>query len=329
MPPFDFSNLANAQAASPQQPQQFDINSLLSNPIAALGIGLLTSKTPQEGIKQGFGLLSAGAQERRKQMLEQLQTLKLQKEIAGGDNPANVKEWEYYNKLTPDQQKAYLGMKRATQTLNLGGTQAILNPIGGIAAQYPVTPKPDQMPEFKGAQKRAETAGTNLGEEDASLMRQESSMPQLEDAVQILHDLGQKATYTTAGKVWNTAVRQAGFGATEGAQAREAYMAHVKNNVLPLLRQTFGAQFTKAEGDSLLTTMGDPDKSPEEKDAVLNAFIADKKATLETTRRRVQPTAADVFVGAGQQQDAQDGLAPLPAAQPKRLKYNPATGKLE
>lgn len=302
-----------------------------NSPITALGIGLLTSRTPQEGLKAGMGLLSANAERRRQEQLDKLQQMKLEREMAGGDNPATVKEWEYFNKLTPDQQKAYLGMKRAQQTINLGDSQAVLSPTGGIAAQYQVNPKPDNMPAFKGAQKRAEVAGTNLGEEDASLMRQESSLPQLEDAVGKLHDLGQKATYTWAGKARDLAVRQLGGGATEASQAREAYMSHVKNNVLPLLRQTFGAQFTKAEGDSLMTTMGDPDKSPEEKDAVLNAFIEDKKATLETTRRRVQPTAADVFPT--QDLAPPDGtpanLPPPSQPQTKRFKWNPVTKRLE
>ena len=71
---------------------EFDINSFLSSPAAALGIGLLTSRTPQEGISQGVGLLSANAARKRQEMLDQLQTLKLQREINGGDNPANVKE---------------------------------------------------------------------------------------------------------------------------------------------------------------------------------------------------------------------------------------------
>jgi dsDNA-binding SOS-regulon protein len=80
--------------------------------------------------------------------------------------------------------------------------------------------------------------------------------------------------------------KQVGGGPTEGALARVSYISHVKNNILPLLRQTFGAAFTAAEGDSLLATLGDPDMHPDEKKAALAAFIADKRATLETLRRQ-------------------------------------------
>lgn len=40
----------------------FDINNAMSDPRVALGIGLLTTRTPQEGISQGIGLLSQQSQ---------------------------------------------------------------------------------------------------------------------------------------------------------------------------------------------------------------------------------------------------------------------------
>lgn len=146
--------------------------------------------------------------------------------------------------------------------------------------------------EFKPKISRATEAGKQLGEEDANLMAAEAALPQLEQAVTTLSQLGKKATYTMAGQLRDAAVRQMGFGATEGAKAREAYVAHVKNNVLPLLRRTFGAAFTRAEGDSLLATFGDPNKSPEEKDSVLQALIEDKIATIGTMQRQTGKIAA-------------------------------------
>jgi hypothetical protein len=55
----------------------------------------------------------------------------------------------------------------------------------------------------------------------------------------------------------------------------------VDNQILPLLRETFGAQFTLQEGQSLKTTLGDPEKSPQEKRAVLEAFIEQKVRNIE------------------------------------------------
>jgi hypothetical protein len=72
----------------------------------------------------------------------------------------------------------------------------------------------------------------------------------------------------------------------------------IKNNVLPLLRQTFGAAFTAAEGDSLLATFGDPNMAPTEKEAVLDALIESKTADLETKYRLVMRGENPVLTGA-------------------------------
>ena len=74
---------------------------------------------------------------------------------------------------------------------------------------------------------------------------------------------------------------------TAGAVARAEYIATVANEILPLLRQTFGAAFTAAEGESLKATLGDPNSSPAEKDAQLKAFIAAKERQIRSKQRRV------------------------------------------
>jgi hypothetical protein len=112
-------------------------------------------------------------------------------------------------------------------------------------------------------------------------------MPQLQAAAAELKELGKTATYTHTGQAIDFARREAGMEPSPGSLARVAYIAHVKNNVLPLLRQTFGAAFTAAEGDSLLATLGDPDMHPQEKAATLDAFISDKMATLQSLQRQV------------------------------------------
>lgn len=38
----------------------------------------------------------------------------------GGESPANVREWQYYNQLGPDQQAAYRQMRRADKTVDTG-----------------------------------------------------------------------------------------------------------------------------------------------------------------------------------------------------------------
>ena len=136
--------------------------------------------------------------------------------------------------------------------------------------------------------------GKDLGEKKSDLGNLESTLPQLEEAVAKLGQLGQTATYTKAGQLLDTSMRQSNLPMRQAAIDRAEYISKVDNQILPLLRQTFGAQFTQKEGDSLKITLGDPDKSPQEKDAVLRSFIETKKATIGTLQRRTgaAPAAA-------------------------------------
>ena len=101
-----------------------------------------------------------------------------------------------------------------------------------------------------------------------------------------LSDLGKKATFTKSGQAVNAARRQLGLGVNEGGIARADYISKIDNEILPLLRQTFGAQFTENEGKSLRATLGDPDVSPKEKDAVLRSFISAKIGAIESLSRK-------------------------------------------
>lgn len=128
--------------------------------------------------------------------------------------------------------------------------------------------------------------GKEEGEGVAELKDRLASLPQLENVVNKLSDLGKKATYTYIGQFADSAQRQAGMDTGEGAVARKEYISYVDNQVLPLLRQTFGAQFTLKEGENLKVTLGDPNATPEEKDAVLRSFIETKKDTINSKERQ-------------------------------------------
>ena len=80
----------------------------------------------------------------------------------------------------------------------------------------------------------------------------------------------------------------------EGAVNRVAYEAHVNNIVLPLMRSYFGAQFTEKEGESLKTLLGNPNLSPAERNAALDAFLANKKADIERMQRKAGTEAPAV-----------------------------------
>jgi len=123
----------------------------------------------------------------------------------------------------------------------------------------------------------------------------QANMPRIEQVTRELSELGGRATYTTFGKALDVGRKELGMSPRESAVARKAYMSKVDNEILPLLKQTFGAAFTKAEGDSLRATLGDPDATPEAKNAVLKAFIESKKGQIESLQRRTGqsvPTAS-------------------------------------
>jgi len=164
---------------------------------------------------------------------------------------------------------------------------------GGVVAQPNYL---DTASAINAAKNRAEASGKILGESDARLNSMQASMPQLETTVAKLSELGKKATYTYPGQIKDIISRQipasVGGGATEGSIARTEYQNTVRDVLLPTLRQTFGAQFTVAEGEKLEQTLGDPNKTPEEKDAALRAFIEQKHLTIDSLRRETGGASA-------------------------------------
>lgn len=136
--------------------------------------------------------------------------------------------------------------------------------------------------------------GAAQGEAQANLTAQAAQYPRLVQVANKLSSLGKKATYTLAGQGLNTLKRQTGIPVGPGAVARAEYISTVDNEVLPLLRQTFGAAFTAEEGNRLRVTLGDPDKDPSEKDAVLSAFINQKAAQIDTLKRQTGGQSSNI-----------------------------------
>ena len=143
------------------------------------------------------------------------------------------------------------------------------------------------LPGIRGSIKQAEKEAVAKGEAFTALNRAKAALPGLEEVTTKLKSLADIATHTTTGKVFNTLEKELGFGATEGATARTTMRSIVDNQVLPLLRDTFGAAFTKAEGDSLRNTLLDPDTAPEQMKATLDAFIEQKVRNIETSEREL------------------------------------------
>lgn len=170
---------------------------------------------------------------------------------------------------------------------DIGGGRVGQNVYSGAVESYiPKSLSPSETPQTKAAQAMATKQGAAQAEASTQLADMEAQMPRLETVVNELDALGQKATYTEAGQALDWARRQAGMDPRESAIARKEYISKVDNEILPLLRQTFGAQFTEKEGQALKATLGDPDASPQEKSAVLRSFIATKQEQVKTLQRR-------------------------------------------
>ena len=137
-------------------------------------------------------------------------------------------------------------------------------------------------PQITKAVKMAEKEATERGEVLTDLGRMEASLPGVKEVVSELLELSDIATSTLGGKAFDFVVKQSGFGSTKGATAKAKMSAIVDNQVLPLLKETFGAAFTATEGEALKASLVDPDSSPAQRKAQLEAFLAQKERNVRT-----------------------------------------------
>jgi hypothetical protein len=107
-------------------------------------------------------------------------------------------------------------------------------------------------------------------------------MPGLLEATGNLRELAQVATSTIGGRMFDVIAKESGWGSTEGANARAKFVAIVNNQVLPLLKQTFGGAMTEKEGEKLAATLGDPNATAEQKTLQIDAFIEQKMRDIES-----------------------------------------------
>jgi hypothetical protein len=228
---------------------------------------------------------------------------------SGGDQPATLQEWAAFSQMTPEQQQQYLIMKRASPYLDLGTGYGRPDPLNPGNLSGPEIPKDNFTPAYDAA------VGGGQGKVDvetqAAADSLSSKLPGLQSVVGELGQLAKTATYTQTGQLIDNIIRETGQTPPDSAIARTKYIAMVDNQVLPLLRDTFGAAFTVKEGETLRATLGDPNKSPVEKQAILEAFIEQKVRDLAALESRLpqQPT---------------QNTAPV-----IERTYNPVTGRLE
>jgi len=228
---------------------------------------------------------------------------------------SNMRDHQYRQSLSPEEQQVFDDNKLIRS--ERGDRIDFLHPITGALVKS--TPKglapkdqPDHIAEAAGAAEEAKlgqqlvlkpqieaavTAARVQAQESGEVFndwsRAKAAMPGLLTTVGELKGLAVIATSTWGGIAWDTAVKQLGFGATKGATAKAKFVALINNQVLPLLKPTFGGSFSIQEGESLKATMGDANATPEEKLAQLSAFIENKYREIETKQRQLDEVGRD------------------------------------
>lgn len=218
----------------------------------------------------------------------------------GGIGKYNPRDYttESWNKFIQTGNPGVLSRYETSMQERLAADQGLTNAVAQSQAQIAGSKagateqgKSDvqlaMKPKIQAAVKQAEQEAKDKGETVSALTRAKAALPGLQEVSQKLKTLADVATYTIGGKAFDEVVKQLGFGSTEGATARAKMISIVDNQVLPLLRDTFGAAFTAAEGDRLRDTFIDPDASPEQKKATLDAFIEQKVRNIETQEREL------------------------------------------
>ncbi len=142
-------------------------------------------------------------------------------------------------------------------------------------------------PKVIQATKLAEWRSKFLAEDIEKLSSLESGMQGIDEMVTDLSALADDVSYTFVGKAANYLLNK-GFGIeTEGGTARVKWTSIVDNEILPLLKQTFGAAFTAAEGERLKATLGSEDYTTKQKMAALESFVSSKRRQVEGLRRKL------------------------------------------
>ena len=161
-------------------------------------------------------------------------------------------------------------------------------------------------PQITRAVKLAEKEASERGDVLNDLSRAEAGLPGLIKATDNLKELSVAATSTYGGRLFDLIAKESGWGSTKGANARTKYIAIIDNQVLPLLKQTFGGAMTEGEGLRLSNTFGDPNATPEQKMLQTEAFIEQKLRDIEGLKiqsgTNEDQSEADIFAKYGVEQ---------------------------
>ena len=168
--------------------------------------------------------------------LKEAQIAKANREAIVGDNPSNVREWEYYNKLTPEQRSEYIRMKRADKVMDLGTSFGVLNPAN------PSAPPVASVPKDVAGEAVAKAQGKAMGEGAAALPKARVALDQYNQQESVVQGAIDKAIGQSDG--WTT-----GFlgGVTSYVPGTSA---HNLSNTLNTIKSNLGFDKLQAMRDA-------------------------------------------------------------------------------
>lgn len=105
---------------------------------------------------------------------------------SGSDLPSDVKSFQFFQNLTPEQKERFLELKRGGRVVNLGGEQVILDPSGRVTKTLPVTPGPALQPGVISAAETAKGRAVVSVERQKNLSKAQSALKGFEQQTDLV-----------------------------------------------------------------------------------------------------------------------------------------------
>lgn len=180
-------------------------------------------------------------------------------------------------------------------TAGTGAANTPGNSMPSVARNKVLTKQTDPVlaEEMSAAEAEGASTGKALGDAKNLLADYESTYPEVAQTINSLRKITDDASYMLLQRGRDIFFREIGLGHTDAGVARTQYENTVRNVLYPQLRLTFGAQFTEKEGERLMGILGDLNKTPAERQAALETYIAQQVRTIRSLRKRTGRNAED------------------------------------
>ena len=226
---------------------------------------LVNARNARKMGEQARGDLSKAMKEQERQRMEYYKNMPPES-VSNVAAPSNVREYEFFSKLDPEAQSAYLNMKRAGTVVDVGGVPTRVTPSGESLPLSDLSRESDAARRIaestESGRQDAERAGAIGASQDNRLMTEvQSAYNAMDQAPRIGRTLELLQLVETGG--FDAAQRRVSqFLGTESADQVELNNI-LKTQVLSQLREVFGAQFTQKEGELLQQVEANFGKSTE------------------------------------------------------------------